>query len=126
MKYILIASVIMVVSQGTLAGQQDMPLTYTNTANNAYLAQNTSTELSAETRGTVKAVNTRQGTISIAHDAVPSLQWPAMTMDFDATPDQLKRLSVGSVVNFEFISHGLTAKISSLRSVQKKHQHKKW
>lgn len=120
MKYALIASVMLVVSQGAIAGQQNMPLTYTGTANNAYVA------LTAEARGTVKAVNTRQGTVSIAHNPVPSLQWPAMIMDFDATPEQLKRLSVGSRVEFEFIPNGLTGKISTLRSVRKKHQHKKW
>ncbi|MGP3791674.1 copper-binding protein [Pseudomonas sp. B392_1p] len=126
MKYALIASVMLVVSQGAIAGQQNMPLTYTGTANNAYVAQNTSTALTAEARGTVKAVNTRQGTVSIAHNPVPGLQWPAMIMDFDATPEQLKRLYVGSVVEFEFIPNGLTGKISTLRSVRKKHQHKKW
>ncbi|WP_269456953.1 copper-binding protein [Sulfurifustis variabilis] len=48
----------------------------------------------AEARGTVKSVDAKGGRVKIAHEAIKSLGWPAMTMDFELTDktmlDQLK------------------------------------
>ena len=37
---------------------------------------------SAEGQGTVKAVDAKAGTITIAHEPIAALKWPAMTMKF--------------------------------------------
>ena len=39
--------------------------------------------------GTVKAVDARSGSVSVAHGPVASLNWPSMTMDFKAANDAL-------------------------------------
>ncbi|MNJ70398.1 Cation efflux system protein CusF precursor [compost metagenome] len=112
-------------SQGALADDRhDKLLNRMTEANSIHIAQSASAALSAEARGKVKAIDAKQGTVTIAHDPVPSLQWPAMTMEFAASQDQLKRLSVGNVAEFEFISHGLSAKILTIQTVQKLHRHK--
>jgi Cu(I)/Ag(I) efflux system membrane fusion protein len=54
--------------------------------------------------GAVKSVDTKSGTVSIAHGPVASLQWPAMTMDFKAANGAvLADLKPGSSIAFEFV-----------------------
>jgi Cu(I)/Ag(I) efflux system membrane fusion protein len=57
--------------------------------------------------GTVQSVDLSAGTVSLRHDPVKSLNWPAMTMDF-ATQDKalLKGLKPGQDVEFEFREQG--------------------
>lgn len=54
--------------------------------------------------GTVDSVDAKTGMVSISHGPVPSLKWPAMTMEFKAANDALlKSLKPGSAVAFEFV-----------------------
>ena len=42
--------------------------------------------------------------MTLKHGAIPSLKWPAMTMEFKvANPSLLKDLRPGAPVNFEFV-----------------------
>lgn len=70
---------------------------------------------SARASGTVKAIDAAGGRVTLAHGPVPSLQWPAMTMGFAATPEQLAGLKVGDRVEFEFRAEGMNARILSIR-----------
>jgi Cu(I)/Ag(I) efflux system protein CusF len=55
----------------------------------------------AEGLGVVRAVNTQQGTVTVAHEPIPALGWPAMTMAFTArSADLLNGVSVGQRVHF--------------------------
>ncbi len=57
-----------------------------------------------QAEGTVDSVDAKAGTISLSHGPVPSLKWPAMTMEFKAAnPSLLPALKPGAKVNFEFI-----------------------
>lgn len=59
------------------------------------------------TTGTVTAVDAAQGKITPAHEAVPSLQWPAMTMSFQVKDSTtLEELRVGDQVQFTFAKQG--------------------
>ncbi|GAB4122585.1 MAG: hypothetical protein Fur0040_03360 [Sideroxydans sp.] len=49
--------------------------------------------------GVVKAV--KPGKVQIAHDPIPSLGWPAMTMWFDLETPPAADLAVGTRVQFE-------------------------
>lgn len=60
----------------------------------------------ANAEGTIKAVDTAKHTVTIAHGAVPAVQWPAMTMAFNATTKQLAGLKAGDQVAFEFRAEG--------------------
>lgn len=54
------------------------------------------------TKGKVVAV--RDSAIALAHDPVPALKWPAMTMEFDLTsPNMAKRVKPGDTVSFRFV-----------------------
>jgi len=54
--------------------------------------------------GTVDEVDVKAGTASISHGAVPSLKWPAMTMDFKVANSALMNdLKPGATVAFEFV-----------------------
>jgi Cu(I)/Ag(I) efflux system membrane fusion protein len=54
--------------------------------------------------GTVKTLDAKSGTLSIAHGPVESLKWPAMTMDFKSANDALLAgLKPGATISFEFV-----------------------
>ncbi len=55
-------------------------------------------------QGTVDGLDLKSGTLSLNHDAIPSLKWPAMTMEFKAAnASLLKDLKPGMAVSFEFV-----------------------
>jgi Cu/Ag efflux protein CusF len=55
-------------------------------------------------QGTVDGIDAKEGTISLNHGAIPSLKWPAMTMEFKvANASLLKDLKPGAPVSFEFV-----------------------
>jgi RND family efflux transporter MFP subunit len=54
--------------------------------------------------GRVQEVNTQKGRVTVAHGPVPSLKWPAMTMDFQVDdPSALTALKPGQKIRFEFV-----------------------
>jgi len=56
------------------------------------------------TEGTVKAIDAKAGTVSIAHGPVATLKWPGMTMDFKpANSALLADLKPGAGIAFEFV-----------------------
>lgn len=57
--------------------------------------------------GTVKKLDTKKGTVALAHGPVSTLNWPAMTMTFHVQDKKLlPRLSDGSKVDVEFMKKG--------------------
>jgi len=60
-------------------------------------------------KGTVKAVDAQAGTVTLAHEPIKSLKWPAMTMKFKvrdkAVVDRLA-LAQGGRVEVEFEQRG--------------------
>jgi Cu(I)/Ag(I) efflux system membrane fusion protein len=59
---------------------------------------------SHKAEGTLKAIDAAAGTVSVSHDPVASLGWPAMTMDFVlANPSLIGKLQPGSPIAFEFV-----------------------
>jgi membrane fusion protein, copper/silver efflux system len=57
--------------------------------------------------GRVEEVDAKAGTLSLSHGPVPSLKWPAMTMEFKlANEALLQTLKPGAVVSFEFVERG--------------------
>lgn len=56
--------------------------------------------------GVVKAVNAKAGTIKIHHGPIAALSWPAMTMDFKASPQVLAAAKTGKSVTFTLDASG--------------------
>jgi Cu(I)/Ag(I) efflux system periplasmic protein CusF len=65
--------------------------------------------------GVIKGLNAASGTIVLAHEPVPALKWPAMTMPFKIAPQLAKGLKVGQRVDFEFHAQGMNGTISAIQ-----------
>jgi Cu/Ag efflux protein CusF len=58
-------------------------------------------------KGIVKSVDARKGTVSVSHDAIQSINWPAMTMTFKAKDKAiLEKVKPGAKVEFSFVQSG--------------------
>lgn len=68
----------------------------------------------ASATGTVESVDTAVGKITIAHGAIEAVNWPAMTMAFKATPEQIASVKAGQKVHFEFRLEGMGATITQI------------
>ncbi len=68
----------------------------------------------ASATGTVESIDAAAGKITLAHGPVESLGWPAMTMAFKVTPEQIAAVQVGQRVNFQFESRGMDATITQI------------
>jgi Cu(I)/Ag(I) efflux system periplasmic protein CusF len=68
--------------------------------------------------GVVKAMDTAKGTITLSHEPVASIKWPAMTMTFKANKDQLASVKSGERVNFEFTAKGMDATITAIKKAK--------
>ncbi len=56
-----------------------------------------------KSKGTVNKVYIKEGKINLNMEAVPSLKWPPMTMDFDCgDTTALEKLKTGQQVEFDF------------------------
>ncbi|MBO9708873.1 MAG: copper-binding protein [Caulobacter sp.] len=68
---------------------------------------------SVEAVGVVRALDAKAGKLTLAHEAIPALKWPPMTMAFKvADPELLNGLTVGKKVRFKLQGQtivGLTA-----------------
>src|SRR5699024_10921303 len=65
-------------------------------------------QVSAKGMGVVKAVDTAQGTVTIKHQAIAALHWPAMTMTFKAAkPELLEGVKAGEKVRFGVHAEGM-------------------
>jgi|SRR6185437_959391 len=69
--------------------------------------------------GVVKAIDTANGTITLQHEAIAAIGWPAMTMPFKvASPDLLKRVKVGDTVQFGLHPDGMNSTVTSITAKQ--------
>lgn len=64
--------------------------------------------------GTVKSIDAQAGTITLDHGPVPAMEWPAMTMAFDAAPEVRSQVAVGDAVTFEFEASDAGNRIASV------------
>nr|WP_315189832.1 copper-binding protein [uncultured Albidiferax sp.] len=56
--------------------------------------------------GVVKKLDAKAGVVTLAHEAVNSLNWPPMTMGFRVKEKMLlDKLAVGKKVDFEFVQN---------------------
>ncbi len=112
MKYVLVGALAAALGQSVFAADMPaMPMDKMPTKEMP-MAQQAATPASARATGTIKAINPQKSTVTIAHGDVPALKWPAMTMGFKATPEQLAALHVGEQVAFEFNSEGMPTILS--------------
>jgi Cu/Ag efflux protein CusF len=69
----------------------------------------------AQGTGVVEAIDTAKGTVTIKHQAIESIDWPAMTMTFKADPPSLLRsVKVGERVNFTLHPDGMKSTVTAI------------
>lgn len=63
-----------------------------------------SAQVAHHATGVIKKVDAKAGVVTLAHEPVPSMKWPAMTMGFQVQDKMLlDKLTVGQKVNFDFV-----------------------
>lgn len=72
----------------------------------------------AQAVGVVKAIDARAGTITLQHEAIPAIGWPAMTMPFHVSPEVLKQAKVGQKVQFILHPDGMNSVVTALKPVK--------
>lgn len=71
-----------------------------------------------KSQGTVNRIDEKTGKVNMAHQAIPSLNWPAMTMDFQVKDKALlKGLTPGQTVEFDIAQQGGGFVITRLAAV---------
>ncbi|VTU42384.1 copper-binding protein [Variovorax sp. RA8] len=67
-------------------------------------------------KGVVKKINAKTGMVTVAHEPVQSMNWPAMTMDFKVKDKMLlKKFADGKDVEFEFAKEGSGYVVKSVK-----------
>jgi Cu(I)/Ag(I) efflux system periplasmic protein CusF len=81
-------------------------------------ATSPATSASASTKGVIESIDPEARTLTISHEPVASLQWPAMTMGFKAPDADLSALQAGDRIRFEFTASGMDATITRIEPVR--------
>lgn len=68
----------------------------------------------ASASGTITAIDPVAKTITIDHGPVAALEWPAMTMTFQAPGVDLSGFEQGDRISFEFSASGRAATVTAL------------
>ena len=66
--------------------------------------------------GRIDAIDLQARTITISHGPVPALEWPAMTMTFQAPDANLEGLRPGDEIEFDFEARGMEARILRIQA----------
>ncbi len=70
-------------------------------------AADVSNKVGHQADGVLEAVDADNASVSVTHDPIPSLKWPAMTMDFMlANPGLVTGIDAGTAIRFEFVERG--------------------
>lgn len=103
-------------SVGMVAGTQAEEHHHNSTATTA----ETASQAVISSVGIVKNIDLNNRKITIAHEAIPSIHWPAMTMRFTFTEvnDSINALKVDSHVNFTFVQQGDISLLQEIKIVQ--------
>ena len=68
----------------------------------------------ANGKGTVNKIDAATATVNISHEAIPSIKWPAMTMDFKVADKKvLSSIKTGQVVTFGLTKEAKTGYVIS-------------
>ncbi len=68
--------------------------------------------------GLIQTINTSTNTVTIATEAVPERNWPAMTMDYKVAENAAANVRAGQKVNFEFAGEVMDVTITKISAVE--------
>ncbi|MEQ7154203.1 copper-binding protein [Brevundimonas aurifodinae] len=64
--------------------------------------------------GVITAVDPIAGTLTLDHEPIPAVGWPAMTMSFRASPAVIGEATVGDRVQFDLTVRGTTGEVTAI------------
>lgn len=79
------------------------------------MATPTAGESAATGRGVISAIDAEGGKITIEHEPIASLEWPAMTMGFAASPALIQQAKVGDRIEFDLAVRGSAGEVKAIR-----------
>ncbi|MBN8893384.1 MAG: copper-binding protein [Rhodanobacter sp.] len=69
--------------------------------------------------GVIKAIDVAKATVTLQHEAITAIGWPAMTMPFKvASSDLLKNVKVGDKVKFGLHPDGMNSTVTLIKLAQ--------
>jgi Cu(I)/Ag(I) efflux system protein CusF len=69
-------------------------------------------------KGVIKAIDLENKKVTIEHESIEALSWPAMTMRFTFEDENLiKNLKTGESVEFSFIQQGVVSLLKSIKAI---------
>ena len=93
---------------------EDMPMAETMPPENMPMMDPDAQMRMANAEGTVTAIDAESGTITIDHGPVAAVDWPAMTMAFEADEALRRQVVVGDEVTFSFQMSDGDSQITSI------------
>lgn len=64
--------------------------------------------------GVITAVDPGAGTITISHEPIKAVNWPAMTMSFKASPVVIREAAVGDRIQFDLTVRGGAGEVTAI------------
>ena len=64
--------------------------------------------------GVITAVDPAAGTITINHEPIKTVNWPAMTMSFKASPAVIQEAAVGDRIQFDLTVRGGSGEVTAI------------
>lgn len=103
--FVLWATATMAQPSMMMNGMKDIPMDKTTAEQTEHTA-----------KGRVTKIDADAGVVTLSHEPVKSLDWPAMTMGFKLTDKKLlDKLAVGKTVDFTFVQTDKGYVITSVR-----------
>jgi Cu(I)/Ag(I) efflux system protein CusF len=96
------------------AETDDIPMTESMPAEDTAMTGQDAAMRTASAEGTVTAIDAEAGTITIDHGPVAAIEWPAMTMAFQADEAARGTVAVGDEVTFDFETGDAGSRIVSI------------
>jgi Cu/Ag efflux protein CusF len=66
--------------------------------------------------GRITEIDRTAGTVTINHEPIPAVGWPAMTMAFKAAPEILAIAKVGQSISFDVSVKGTDAEVTAIHA----------
>ena len=80
------------------------------------MSKGTSTTTTVQAVGVITAIETKENILTIDHEAIPEINWPAMTMGFKVSdPVLLNNLTKGEKVDFKLKVEGETYTVVDIK-----------
>jgi Cu(I)/Ag(I) efflux system periplasmic protein CusF len=113
-RYMLSTSILLALLAGCSPAPQEADEAPAPAASSGSQSPPEATPSTGSTTGVIESIDPESRTITIAHEPVAALQWPAMTMTFNAPEADLSALRAGDRISFDFTASGMDATITRL------------